>query len=511
LSGGTGRVNELGFHGDMRPNQILENRLFPPQKKGTVEDGGINFDKYDDIPVEVSGDDAPEGVTAFIPELLGQSLYDNIIRARYTKPTPVQKYSIPIGLSGRDLMACAQTGSGKTAGFLFPTLATMLRSGAPTVDEHMAGRNRRHRAYPTCLILAPTRELASQIHDEACKFCYCTGVAPVVIYGGADVRQQQRELERGCDLLTATPGRLVDLIERGRISLMKVRHLILDEADRMLDMGFEPQIRRIVQQEDMTVDRQTFMFSATFPREIQRLASDFLAKYVFLSVGRVGAASTDVEQRIEYVEERDKEQFLIKFLNTIDEGLVLVFTETKRGADSLEYILCKDGFPTTSIHGDRSQREREEALQSFRTGRTPILVATDVAARGLDIKGVTHVINYDMPNNIDDYVHRIGRTGRIGRKGKALSFFNQKNRNVARDLYDLLTEAKMDCPGWLDEIMARGGGYGRGGRGKGGRAGSSKRMAKDYRKEGGGDRGGRGGDRGGGRNYNRGGGGNDSW
>ena len=361
------------------------------------------------------------------------------------------------------------------------------------------------RAYPGALIMAPTRELASQIHDEARKFTYMTGLAPVVVYGGADVRQQIRELERGCDILTATPGRLGDLIERGRISLACVRLLILDEADRMLDMGFEPQIRKIVEEEDLPLkeERQTFMFSATFPPEIQRLAGDFLNDYLFLAVGRVGAASNDVTQHLEFVEEQNKTPFLIKYLNTIDEGLVLVFVMTKRGADSLENTLIREGFPTTSIHGDRSQREREDALNTFRSGQTPIMVATDVAARGLDIKGVTHVINYDMPTNIDDYVHRIGRTGRIGKKGQALGLMNDKNRNIVRELYELISESDSEVPQWLEQMhqQNRYGGRRGGGRNrKGGNFG-----AKDYRRNNNNRSGGGGG--GGGYNNNRGGGG----
>jgi len=248
---------------------------------------------------------------------------------------------------------------------------------------------------------------------------------------------QLKEIEQGCDMLVATPGRLVDLMERGRISLASIRFLILDEADRMLDMGFEPQIRRIVEQEDMPGGedgRQTFMFSATFPRDIQRLASDFMQDYVFLSVGRVGAASKDVKQSVLYVDNHDKPDSLMRFLATIQSGLILVFVETKRGADYLEDVLCREGFPAASIHGDKTQREREGALHSFKNGHTPVLVATDVAARGLDIPNVTQVINYDLPNSIDDYVHRIGRTGRVGNVGNALSFLNDKNRNIAREV-----------------------------------------------------------------------------
>jgi ATP-dependent RNA helicase DDX3X len=265
-------------------------------------------------------------------------------------------------------------------------------------------------------------------------------------------------------------------------------------------MGFEPQIRRIVQEEGMPIDRQTFMFSATFPVEIQRLAGDFMKDYIFLAVGRVGAASKDVTQRIEWVEQHDKIDFVIEFLGRVPEGLVLIFVETKRGADHLEEVLARHNFPASSIHGDKSQREREDALKWFKTGRTPILVATDVAARGLDIPNVTQVINFDLPSNIDDYVHRIGRTGRVGNIGNALSLMNDKNRNIARELIELLHENDQEMPEWLERMgqgfgfQGRGGGRG-GGRGRGGQ----KFGARDYRKESHGAAGGRGGGSSGGR------------
>lgn len=343
------------------------------------------------------------------------------------------------------------------------------------------------------MILAPTRELVSQIHDEARKFAYRSWVRPAVVYGGADINQQLRSIERGCDLLSATPGRLVDLIERGRISLSNIKYLVLDEADRMLDMGFEPQIRQIVQGVDMpgTAERQTLMFSATFPRDIQMLAKDFLKDYVFLSVGRVGSTSENITQKIEYVEDNDKRSVLLDILASQpkeDLGLTLVFVETKRMADMLSDFLMGNNLPATSIHGDRTQREREMALQTFRTGRTPIMVATAVAARGLDIPNVTHVINYDLPSDIDDYVHRIGRTGRAGNTGVSTAFFNRGNKNIVHDLLELLREANQDIPDWLESVahearFGSGGGYrGRGGRGRGRGSGSGGR---DYRTNGG--------------------------
>ena len=374
--GGYGRGppqrNERGFHGDTRPDKRLERQLFEKENQQTT---GINFDAYDKIPVETSGSDCPPPIEVYDAEVIGEELFRNVQLCGYTRPTPVQKYSIPIAVGNRDLMACAQTGSGKTAGFLFPIIMTMLRNGGSEPEGGVRGK----RTYPECLVLAPTRELASQIQDEAQKFLYCTGIASVVVYGGADVRDQLRQIERGCDLLVATPGRLVDLIERGRLSMENVKFMVLDEADRMLDMGFEPQIRRIVEQEGMPhrEERQTMMFSATFPANIQRLAGDFMRDYIFLTVGRVGAASENVTQTVEYVEQNDKLDQLMKFLLTVQEGLILIFVETKRNCDFVEDVLCERGFPAASIHGDKSQREREDALRNFKSGRTPVLVATD--------------------------------------------------------------------------------------------------------------------------------------
>lgn len=334
------------------------------------------------------------------------------------------------------------------------------------------------------MILAPTRELVSQIHEEARKFAYRSWVRTAVVYGGADISLQLKQIDRGCDLLAATPGRLVDLIERGRISLSNIRYLVLDEADRMLDMGFEPQIRRIVQGEDMpgVEDRQTLMFSATFPRDIQMLAKDFLKDYIFLSVGRVGSTSENITQKIEYVEDADKRSVLLDILASQQGSLTLIFVETKKMADMLSDFLMMNNLPATSIHGDRTQREREHALATFRQGVTPILVATAVAARGLDIPNVTHVINYDLPSDIDDYVHRIGRTGRAGNTGLSTAFFNRGNRNIVRELVELLREANQEIPSWLESVARESSFGGGSSRGRGGGRGRGRGSAnRDFR------------------------------
>ncbi|KAL8673728.1 MAG: hypothetical protein Q9168_001889, partial [Polycauliona sp. 1 TL-2023] len=450
-------------------NPRVERELFGVPNDPSKLQTGINFSNYDDIPVEASGQDVPDPILQFTNPPLDDHLLSNIKLASYTTPTPVQKYSVPIVMGGRDLMACAQTGSGKTGGFLFPILSQAFINGPSAVAPPAGGMGYRSRkALPTSLILAPTRELVSQIYDEARKFAYRSWVRPCVVYGGADIGSQLRAMDRGCDLLVATPGRLVDLMERGRISLANIRYLVLDEADRMLDMGFEPQIRRIVEGEDMpnVQGRQTLMFSATFPREIQMLARDFLKDYVFLSVGRVGSTSENITQKVEYVEDADKRSVLLDILHTHGAGLSLIFVETKRMADSLSDFLINQRFPATSIHGDRTQRERERALEMFRNGRCPILVATAVAARGLDIPNVTHVVNYDLPTDIDDYVHRIGRTGRAGNTGLSTAFFNRGNRGIVRDMMELLKEAHQEVPTFLEAVAREGAGFGgsRGGR-----------------------------------------------
>lgn len=461
-------------------NRALEETLFG----GSTHKTGINFEKYDDIPVQLSGTDCPQAITDFASSDLHDLVKDNINLASYTSPTPIQKNSVAIVAAGRDLMACAQTGSGKTAAFLLPILSQLLKTQPAPHGRHGYARV----LEPYALIMAPTRELAIQIFEEARKFTYRSWVRPGVAYGGQPMGQQLRDMSAGCDLLVATPGRLSDMFSRGKLTLSKVHFLVLDEADRMLDMGFEPQIRQIVEGADMLPkeQRQTLLFSATFPRDIQILAQDFLRDYVFLSVGRVGSTSENITQQVIWVDDYDKRAKCIELLREpiSSQGLTLIFVETKRAADSLDDFLYSQKFRCTSIHGDRSQAQREDALRSFRSGETNVMVATAVAARGLDIPNVTHVINYDLPTDIDDYVHRIGRTGRAGNTGKATSFFNDNNRGIARGLMELLKEAGQEVPDFLQQggrygSASSGGGYrpGRGpangsrfgGRGYGGR------------------------------------------
>uniref|UniRef100_A0A8C5MGU9 Probable ATP-dependent RNA helicase DDX4 n=1 Tax=Leptobrachium leishanense TaxID=445787 RepID=A0A8C5MGU9_9ANUR len=412
---------------------------------------GINFDKYDDILVDVSGVDAPPAIMTFEEANLCDTLNKNISRAGYVKLTPIQKYSIPIVMAGRDLMACAQTGSGKTAAFLLPILAYMMNEG-------IASSSFKELQEPEAIIVAPTRELINQIYLDARKFAYGTCVRPVVIYGGTQTGHSLRQIFQGCNILCATPGRLMDVIGKEKIGLSKVKFLVLDEADRMLDMGFGPEIMKLVSSPNMPnkEDRQTLMFSATFPKEIQSLASSHLKQnYLFVVVGQVGGACSDVEQSIVEVTQFQKREKLLEILNNIGNERTMVFVKTKKSADFIASFLCQQNINTTSIHGDREQREREIALYDFKSGKCSVLAATSVAARGLDIENVQHVINFDLPQEIDEYVHRIGRTGRCGNIGKAISFFdpsNQEDVSVARSLVKVLTDAHQEVPPFLEEI-----------------------------------------------------------
>lgn len=462
---------------------------------------GINFSQYEDIPVNVQGKDVPPPINTFKESNLALPLLDNIAKAKFEKPTPIQKYTLPLIMGKRDIMACAQTGSGKTGAFLFPLISKMITG-------ELAHPRNLTQPSPLGLIVAPTRELATQIYDEARKFTYQSRLRTVAVFGGADAKYQINQLHQGVHILVGTPGRLIDLIERGHCSLACVKYLVLDEADRCLDMGFEPQIRQILSKMPEKNSRQTLLYSATFPKEIQQLARDFLVQdYTFVTVGRVGSTTELITQKVELVPNSDK---LNKTLDIIrsrgPKDKILIFTMTKRGAEKLERELLMNRMNAIAIHGDKQQRQRDNALKSFKSGFNSILVATDVAARGLDVDNIALVINYDFPKNIDDYVHRIGRTGRAGKKGEALSFYDPNDdQSIVRDLIDTLKESKQDVPPFLFEELQRSRDFMRakryGGRpsgGFGGRGGNRGGFGFGNRSGfgfGGGDRGGFGGDR----------------
>jgi len=434
------------------PDESLEENLY---LHGV--NSGINFSKYENIPVKVTGEEVPEKIDSFADANLQALIMANIAKSKYQSPTPVQKYALPMVLAGRDVMGCAQTGSGKTAAFLIPIIHKLLEGGVDGNAGHGI-------SCPEVVIMSPTRELAIQIKDEARKFCSGSPLKCVVAYGGTSVSHQANILSEGCNILVATPGRLNDFVERGRISYSRLQFLVLDEADRMLDMGFKEDIGKMVRNTDMPSKgtRQTLMFSATYPDEIQKMAFEFMSNYLFLAVGVVGGACSDVSQtflQVPMYEKREKLLDLVRESANQSQGLpikTLVFVETKKTADFIASYLCQSDFAATSIHGDRLQREREEALKDFKADRKPVLVATAVAARGLDIRGVQHVVNYDLPKSIDEYVHRIGRTGRLGNTGRATSFFdNQQDSGLAGDLLRVLVDSQQIVPNWLEDEARR--------------------------------------------------------
>ncbi|KOO35431.1 ATP-dependent RNA, partial [Chrysochromulina tobinii] len=431
---------------------------------GPARSSGIDFgDKAKDIPVEVElprklrNELPPEmaPVAHFDDLACGRVLRRNLGFAGFAQPTPVQSHSMPVALAGLDVISVAQTGSGKTLAFMLPILKRLLE----------------------------------QIAAESEKFAFRTGLRIGLAYGGTPFGSQMRELERGCDVLIGTPGRVNDMVSRERVSLRNVEVLVLDEADRMLDMGFEPQIRSLVEEADMpssgreggarssqgrgrveeedgfgdnddgdeavgggvSIGRQTLMFSATFPKAVRAIADSFLVDPLMLKVGRVGGAATSVTQRVIRVEGRDKTDKTAELLREVP-GKTIVFVNTKREADNLEYDLNALGHPSASVHGDKDQRERERALGDFKAGRIEVIIGTDVLGRGIDVPEVTHVINYDAPDEIEDYTHRIGRTGRAGHLGIATTMITGANRNLARELTQMLAASKQEVPEWLADM-----------------------------------------------------------
>ncbi|EEC42635.1 predicted protein [Phaeodactylum tricornutum CCAP 1055/1] len=413
-------------------------------------------------------------------------------QAGFARPTSIQGQAWPIALQNKDMICVAKTGSGKTCGFLLPVF-----------HQHLVKQTRiQGFTKPILLVLAPTRELSVQILEEAQKFGRPLGIRSVCCYGGASKHPQIAALQRGVECVIATPGRLNDLIEMRKADLSKVQYLVLDEADRMLDMGFEPQIRSIILNIPPE-NRQTLLFSATWPKEIQALAHDFLKNPIQINVGEVNAlvANKDIQQTIVMCSESEKLDKLEQILRDLMHGKIIVFVAKKISCNDLANRLWEDGFAVDSLHGDRPQWERTRVMQAFKGGQLRVLIATDVAARGLDVKDVGVVVNYDMPsgvNGVEDYVHRIGRTGRAGNKGKAYTFFTQGDRKNATQLVQVLTKAQQEIPPEL-QAMARPR-FGGGGRGSGGRGYSSGRGGRGYMGGGGGGGYGRGGyGRGGGR------------
>lgn len=350
----------------------------------------------------------------------------NAIRAAgFKAPTPIQSQGWPMALSGRDLIGIAATGSGKTLSFILPAL---IHIRAQPYLQPGDG--------PICLVLSPTRELANQTQEECRRFGSSSSIRNACLYGGVSKRGQIADLRRGAEIVIACPGRLLDLLEMGVTNLRRVTYLVMDEADRMLDMGFEPQIRKIVGQ--IRPDRQTLMWSATWPKEVQNLARDFLTNPIQVNIGSLGLKVTDhVQQKIKCITEEQKLDETLNILRNKDpQSKAIIFTQSKRGADILTRNLRQRGYPALAIHGDKEQRERDFVLNEFKSGRTTIMVATDVASRGIDVKDIRLVINYDFPMCVEDYIHRVGRAGRKTAdgysEGIAISFFTDTSAKVTR-------------------------------------------------------------------------------
>ncbi|QOJ01838.1 MAG: DEAD/DEAH box helicase [Phycisphaeraceae bacterium] len=374
---------------------------------------------------------------------LAGPLLASLAQEGYETPTPVQAGTIPPALEGRDILGCAQTGTGKTAAFALPILHRLMRD---PMDK-----SRRGRPPARALVLSPTRELATQIAESFRVYGRGSGITGTVIFGGVGQGSQVRALRAGVDVIVATPGRLLDLMEQGHVDLSGITMFVLDEADRMLDMGFIKPIREIAAALPPE-GRQTLLFSATMPKEIRGLAESLLRDPVRVTVTPVSTTALKIEQKLFWVPRQDKFDLLSHLLGSEDATRVVVFCKTKHGSDKVCRKLTQTGVSATAIHGNKAQNQRDRALDAFRAGRVKVLVATDVAARGLDVDGISHVFNYDLPMEPEAYVHRIGRTGRAGASGVAISFCDHEERDLLRQI-ERLTGKKVPTAPIPDGIV----------------------------------------------------------
>ncbi|EAT37615.1 AAEL010402-PA [Aedes aegypti] len=374
------------------------------------------------------------------PELL-----EEIKKQGFAKPSPIQAQAWPVLLKGEDLIGIAQTGTGKTLAFLLPAFIHIEGQPVPRGEA---------RGGPNVLVMAPTRELALQIEKEVFKYQF-RDIKAICLYGGGDRRTQINKVKGGVEIIIATPGRLNDLVAANVIDITSITYLVLDEADRMLDMGFEPQIRKLLL--DIRPDRQTIMTSATWPPGVRRLAQSYMSNPVQVYVGTLDLAATHtVTQQIEVIDEEDKYMRVMNFVTNMGPSdKVIIFCGRKTRADDLSSEFVLSGINCTSLHGDREQADREQALEDIKSGDVRVLIATDVASRGLDIEDISHVVNYDFPRNIEEYVHRVGRTGRAGRSGVSLSFFTRGDWAVASDLIKILEEADQEVPEEIRQMAER--------------------------------------------------------
>ncbi|XP_063312219.1 probable ATP-dependent RNA helicase DDX5 [Pelobates fuscus] len=405
--------------------------------------------------ITVRGFNCPKPVLHFHEANFPANVMETVKRQNFTEPTPIQSQGWPVALSGLDMVGVAMTGSGKTLSYLLPGIVHINHQ--PFLQRGDG---------PILLVLAPTRELAQQVQQVAAEYGRACRLKSTCIYGGAPKGPQIRDLERGVEICIATPGRLIDFLEAGKTNLNRCTYLVLDEADRMLDMGFEPQIRKIVEQ--IRPDRQTLMWSATWPKEVRQLAEDFLKDYVHINIGALElSANHNILQIVDVCNDGEKDDKLVRLMEEImseKENKTIVFVETKRRCDELTRKLRRDGWPAMGIHGDKSQQERDWVLNEFKHGKSPILIATDVASRGLDVEDVKFVINYDYPNSSEDYIHRIGRTARSSKTGTAYTFFTHNNLKQVNDLISVLREANQAINPKLLQLVEDRGRF-RGGRG----------------------------------------------
>eukprot|EP00268_Persea_americana_P027227 TRINITY_DN26671_c0_g1_i1.p1 TRINITY_DN26671_c0_g1~~TRINITY_DN26671_c0_g1_i1.p1 ORF type:complete len:772 (-),score=149.11 TRINITY_DN26671_c0_g1_i1:2598-4913(-) len=427
------------------------------------------------VAIRVSGFEVPRPIKQFEDCGFSSVLMSAITKQGYEKPTPIQCQALPIVLSGSDIIGIAKTGSGKTAAFVLPMIVHIMDQPELQKEEGPIG-----------VICAPTRELAHQIYLESKKFAKAYGIRVAAVYGGMSKHEQFKELKAGCEIVVATPGRLIDLLKMKALTMLRATYLVLDEADRMFDLGFEPQIRSIVGQ--IRPDRQTLLFSATMPRKVERLAREILVDPVRVTVGEVGSANEDITQVVNVIpSDAEKMPWLLERLpGMIDEGDVLVFASRKATVDEIESQLIQRGFKVAALHGDKDQASRMDTLQKFKSGTYHVLIATDVAARGLDIKSIKSVVNFDIAKDMDMHVHRIGRTGRAGDKdGTAFTLITQKEARFAGDLVNSLIAAGQNVSVELTDLAMKdgrfkakrdarkgsggkkGGGRGRGGTGSG--------------------------------------------
>ncbi|XP_038206225.1 ATP-dependent RNA helicase p62-like [Zerene cesonia] len=424
---------------------LEQNRLYSKNRFYSVNAAQKTDQDYiNEHKITIIGEDVPKpyrdiDVSGF-PDYIKSFLKEQ----GFTSPTVIQSQAWPIALKGDNFVGIAQTGTGKTLAYLLPAVVH--------IKEAQARRGRG----PRVLVLAPTRELARQIEEVAKEFQKSLNIRCLCIYGGVSRSRQADELQYGVDILIATPGRLNDFIDSKVTNLSRCGYVVLDEADRMLDMGFEPQIRKAL--EGVPYERQILMFSATWPKEVQHLAKDYLGKFVQVNVGSTDlTANHNITQHIHVVQQHEKMDKLKEIMHDISGqgcGKILVFTNTKRFVDSLTLTLRRNKWSAVGIHGDKSQMQRDNIINKFRSGGTNILVATDVAARGLDVDGITHVINFDFPNTTEDYIHRIGRTGRSQNKGVSHTILSDEDGRQAKSLIAVLKEANQEIPQEL-ELLAR--------------------------------------------------------